>query len=126
MIGLFAFGLRVLLLAGFTFGFVVLFEHGPQGFAAGAPVEANKFVAFVTSLMNKQAPEPAPDPEPPPAAPAPAPAAPAPAPTQPATSAATPKKPDAPPSAWEQLQSRPIGEGMDAPIGASTNGGSTN
>ena len=117
MIGLFAFGLRILLLAGFTFGFVVLFEHGPQGFVAGAPEEANKFVAFVTSLREQKAPEAVPAPEPLPAAPV---SAPAPAPAQPETSDATPKKTN-PPSAWEQLQSKPIGEGMDAPIGGSTN-----
>lgn len=126
MIGLLAFALRVLLLAGFTFGFVVLFEHGPQGFKAGVPVEANNFVNFATSLAPKKAPEPAPTPapvaEPPPAAPAPAPAeAPAPAPVQQAPAPGAPQQPNTPPSAWERLQSKPIGEGMDAPIGGSTN-----
>jgi len=120
MIGLLAFALRVLLLAGFTFGFVVLFEHGPQGFTAGVPVEANHLVNFATSLMAKKTSEPAPAPavEPTPA-PAPAPVdAPAPA---PAPAAANSQKPNDPPSAWEKLQSKPIGEGMDATVGGSTN-----
>jgi outer membrane biosynthesis protein TonB len=122
MIGLLALGVRLVVLAGFTFAFVVLFEHGPAGFAAGAPVEFKNFEGFVLSLMHRNAPEP----EPVPAAPAPEvapapvpePVAPTPAPQQ--APASTPK-PDKPPSAWEKLQSKPIGEGMDIPVAGSKN-----
>lgn len=119
MIGLFTFGLRVVLLAGFTFAFVVLFEHGPQGFSAGAPVEAKHFQEFVVSLMNRKAVEPEPAPVAPASEVEPAASTPAPVPQQ-VTSTPTPK-PKNPPSAWEKLQSTPIGEGMDLPISGSTN-----
>lgn len=62
MIGLFTLVVRAVLLAGFTFGFVVLFEHGPQGFVAGVPVEAKNLEGFVASLANRNAPAPTPGP----------------------------------------------------------------
>jgi hypothetical protein len=116
MIGILAFVVRVVLLAGFTFGFVVLFEHGPAGFAAGAPVELDHFESFLVSLKNRGAEEPAPEPAP--VAPVESAAA---APVVPATpipvsAPPSPPKPKGPPSAWEQLQSKPIGEGIDAPL----------
>jgi hypothetical protein len=114
MIGLFTFGVRALLLAGFTFGFVVLYEHGPRGFSAGVPVELKNFETFARSLANRQGTESV--------------SPPAPAPVPPlstsgsASQAATPApKSSSPPSAWEKLQSTPIGEGMDLPVGATTN-----
>lgn len=117
MIGLLSFVVRVVLLAGFTFGFVVLFEHGPQGFAAGVPVEGRKFESFLVSLKDRYteppAPAAAPAPEVPP--PAPAPAAPVATPIPVSAPPATPK-PKGPPSAWEQLQAKPIGEGIDLPL----------
>jgi hypothetical protein len=117
MIGLATFLLRAVLLAGFTFGFVVLYEHGPQGFTAGAPVEWKNLENFVVSVAKRTPPEPASAPAAPPAAPAPAVAS-EPPPTPPPTPTPTPK-PKNPPSAWEKLQSTPIGEGMDLPIGGS-------
>jgi hypothetical protein len=114
MIGLLSFVVRVVVLAGFTFGFVVLFEHGPQGFVAGAPVELDKFEAFLVSLKNRQqapaAPEPAPAPAVPQATPAPTPV------TAPVPPPATPAAGSSQPSAWEQLQSRPVGAGIDTPV----------
>jgi len=47
MIGLLAMLTRTLLLAVFTFAFVVLFEYGPADFAKGAPVEWKSFAGFV-------------------------------------------------------------------------------
>lgn len=47
MIGLLAFISRTLLLAVFTFGFVVLYEHGPANFVKGAPAEWQSFASFV-------------------------------------------------------------------------------
>ncbi len=117
MIGLLTFVVRAVLLACFTFGFVVLYEHGPAGFVAGAPVELDHFETFLVSLKNgaPETPEPAPAPSvpsAPPAAPAPAVAA-----TPiPVSAPPSPPKPKGPPSAWEQLQARPIGEGIDAPL----------
>lgn len=118
MIGILAFAVRAVLLAGFTFGFVVLFEHGPSGFAAGVPVELDHFETFLVSLKNRGAEAPAPAPEPAPVAPV---EAAAPAPVVPATpipvsAPPSPPKPKGPPSAWEQLQAKPIGEGIDAPL----------
>ena len=116
MIGLFTLGVRVVLLAGFTFCFVVLYEHGAQGFSAGVPVEFKHLEQFAVSLTNRKAPEPAPAPA---ATPAPTAAPAAPAPSAPPQAATPTPKPNNPPSAWEKLQSKPIGEGMDAPIGGS-------
>ncbi len=109
MTGLLSFVMRAVLLAGFTFGFVVLFEYGPKGFAAGAPVELDHFETFLVSLKNRAASTSPPAPELAPVVPSEtaAPAAPAP-----------PAPPDrkGPPSAWEQLQAKPIGAGMNAPL----------
>lgn len=117
MIGLLSFVVRVVVLAGFTFGFVVLFEHGPQGFAAGVPVEWVKFENFAVSLKNRQtAPAvPAPAPAPATVAPEPAPVAPS-APAPVATPAPAPPAGENQPTAWEQLQSRPIDAGIDTPV----------
>lgn len=117
MIGMLAFAVRAVLLAGFTFGFVVLFEHGPQGFADGVPVELDHFESFLVSLKNRDAEAPTPAPE---SAAAPVEAA-VPAPVVPATpipvsAPPSPPKPKGPPSAWEQLQAKPLGEGIDAPL----------
>jgi hypothetical protein len=65
MMGLFTFLLRAVLLAVFTFGFVVLFEHGPGGFVAGVPGEFRNFENFVASLIGggkEAAPTPTPAP----------------------------------------------------------------
>ena len=53
--------LRLVLLAVFTFGFVVLFEHGPAKFSDGAKTEWNALLFFVGSVLSRQenAPPPA-------------------------------------------------------------------
>jgi hypothetical protein len=48
------FVFRLALLAAFTFGFVVLFEHGPAKFSEGARTEWNAFLYFAGSLLSKQ------------------------------------------------------------------------
>ena len=111
MIGLLSFVVRAVLLAGFTFGFVVLYEHGPNGFAAGAPVELEHFKAFLITLKNRSAEASSPAPGPAPVVPAAVPATPIPVSAPPAT-----PKPKGPPTAWEQLQAKPIGEGIDIPV----------
>lgn len=119
MIGLLSLLLRAVLLAGFTFAFVVLYEHGTQGFAAGAPIEIKNFENFVMSLKDmKSAPaEPAPSPTATPTAtPTPAPAL---SDTVPAATPA-PRSTNNAPSAWEQLQSRPIGSGLNEKIATPT------
>lgn len=114
MTTLFVLLFRLILLSAFTFGFVVLFEHGTAGFSAGLKPELETFVAFVKSLGDRSsAPAPVPAATPastpaPPPLPPPAPVA-TPAPTPPPVSANAP-------SAWKALQSSKIGEGMDAPI----------
>jgi hypothetical protein len=45
---------RLVLLAVFTFGFVVLFEHGPAKFSDGAKTEWNALLFFVGSVLSKQ------------------------------------------------------------------------
>jgi hypothetical protein len=117
MIGLFAFVLRAALLAGFTFAFVVLFEHGPKDFVAGVPVEAKHLEEFAMSLTKGASAGPAPAPAPVESVPAaPAPTSPPPSPTP----TSTPQS-DTPPSAWEKLQSSPMGEAMDLPVGTTSN-----
>lgn len=113
MIGLVTFLVRLVLLAAFVFGFVVLFEHGPRDFAAGAAVEARHFEHFLKGLMDRTDAAPAPEPSPAPVA---TPVAAPPPPAPPAVSAPANPSSDQPPSAWEQLQSRPIGEGMNQPV----------
>ena len=62
---LFVFFLRLILLAALTFGFVVLFEHGPAKFSEGAKTEWNALLFFVGSVISKQPKAPARDaPEP--------------------------------------------------------------
>jgi hypothetical protein len=53
------FVFRLTLLAAFTFGFVVLFEHGPAKFSEGARTEWNAFLFFAGSLLSKQEGAPA-------------------------------------------------------------------
>lgn len=60
MTSLLALALRLIFLAIFTFGFVVLYEHGPSGFAQGAPKEWQSLVSFVTSATSKPDSAPAP------------------------------------------------------------------
>lgn len=62
MIGLLAMLVRIILLAVFTFGFVVLYEHGPAGFGQGVSQEWQALVGFV-SEKTSQAPTPAPAPQ---------------------------------------------------------------
>ncbi|MFZ0708435.1 MAG: hypothetical protein WAM53_00190 [Terrimicrobiaceae bacterium] len=45
---------RLALLAIFTFGFVVLFEHGPEKFGDGAKTEWKAFRLFVGSALSGQ------------------------------------------------------------------------
>jgi len=44
---------RVIVLAVFIFGFVVLFEHGPAGFSQGAKAEWNTLLFFVGSVLSR-------------------------------------------------------------------------
>jgi len=90
MIGLLALLVRFILLAVFTFGFVVLFEHGPAEYPDNAVVEWRHFVGFVQERAGLKAPEAAPI-TPTPAAPI-APAE-SPAPTDVSTPAPAPANP---------------------------------
>jgi hypothetical protein len=45
---------RLIFLALLTFGFVVLFEHGPARFSAGAKAEWNALLFFVGSVLSKE------------------------------------------------------------------------
>lgn len=113
MTTLIAFALRLILLAGFVFIFVVLFEHGAANFGANAKTEWEAFTAFLKAKAEQSGqttPDttPAATPEPTPDITAATPPPPTPEPT--------PEKPKAPPSAWEELQNRKIGEGMDQPL----------
>jgi hypothetical protein len=56
---LFAFVSRLVLLVLFTFGFVVLFQHGPDKFPDGAKKEWNALVVFVGSMLSRQKSTPA-------------------------------------------------------------------
>jgi hypothetical protein len=51
---LLSFVLRLVLLAVFTFGFVVLFEHGPAKFSDGVKTEWNALLFFVGSVLSRQ------------------------------------------------------------------------
>jgi hypothetical protein len=42
------------LLAVFTFGFVVLFEHGPAKFSEGAKTQWNALLYFAGSVLSKE------------------------------------------------------------------------
>lgn len=114
MTTLIALGLRLVLLAAFTFVFVVLFEHGSANFGENAKKEWELFLNFTRSFSSSSAENPpAPAPEPAPVAtPAPTP--------EPVAVEPTPQPtptPDQAPTAWETLQNRPIGEGINQPIG---------
>lgn len=50
---------QLVLLAVITFGFVVLFEHGPAKFSEGAKTEWNALLFFVGSVLSKQEKAPA-------------------------------------------------------------------
>lgn len=65
--------LRLVLLAVFTFGFVVLFEHGPAKFSDGAKTEWNALLFFVGSVLSRQENAPPPAATQPGATPAPTP-----------------------------------------------------
>jgi len=69
---LLSFVFRLVLLAFFTFGFVVLFEHGPAKFSEGAKTEWNALLFFVGSVLSKQENAPSPATARPAATPAPA------------------------------------------------------
>ncbi|MBN8708299.1 MAG: hypothetical protein J0I10_02910 [Verrucomicrobia bacterium] len=56
MMSLLALLLRVALLAVFTFGFVVLYEHGTADFAQGAASEWKSLTEFVNSQGSAKAP----------------------------------------------------------------------
>lgn len=49
---LFSAVLGLALLAGFTFGFVVLFEHGPANFAHGAKTEWSALLSFIGAVLS--------------------------------------------------------------------------
>jgi hypothetical protein len=51
---LLSFVFRLVLLAVFTFGFVVLFEHGPAKFSEGAKTEWSALLYFVGSVLSRQ------------------------------------------------------------------------
>ena len=51
---LLSFIFRLTLLAALTFGFVVLFEHGPVKFSEGAKTEWNALLFFVGTVLSKQ------------------------------------------------------------------------
>lgn len=56
MISLLALLFRIALLAVFTFGFVVLYEHGTSDFAQGAATEWKSLTEFVNSQTSAKAP----------------------------------------------------------------------
>ena len=56
---LFAFVFRLILLVLLTFGFVVLFQHGPAKFPDGVQKEWNAIVVFAGSVLAKPKSAPA-------------------------------------------------------------------
>jgi hypothetical protein len=70
---LLSFVLRLVLLSVFTFGFVVLFEHGPAKFSDGAKTEWNALLFFIGSVVSRRESAPPPAPTQPAATPAPTP-----------------------------------------------------
>lgn len=56
---LFAFVFRLILLVLLTFGFVVLFQHGPAKFPDGVQKEWNAVVVFAGSVLAKPKSAPA-------------------------------------------------------------------
>lgn len=57
---LLAFTIRLALVAAMTFGFVVLFEHGPSNYIENAQVEFSKLMGFVNPPVSA-APEKSPN-----------------------------------------------------------------
>jgi hypothetical protein len=51
---LLSFVVRLALLAALTFGFVVLFEHGPAKFSEGAKTEWGALLFFVGTVLSRQ------------------------------------------------------------------------
>jgi hypothetical protein len=49
---LLAFTIRLALVAAMTFGFVVLFEHGPSNYLEGAQAEFSKLMEFVNPPVS--------------------------------------------------------------------------
>jgi hypothetical protein len=70
---LLSFLFRLALLAVFTFGFVVLFEHGSVKFYEGAKTEWNALLFFVGTVLSKEESAPGPATSETAAAPAPTP-----------------------------------------------------
>jgi hypothetical protein len=58
MTTLLIFVLRLGVFAALTFGFVVLYEHGPSDFFSGAPTEWKKLTAYVETLKSTPQPPP--------------------------------------------------------------------
>jgi hypothetical protein len=58
MTTLLIFAFRLLVFAALTFGFVVLYEHGPSGFVSGAPTEWKNLTAFVEAVRSTPQPPP--------------------------------------------------------------------
>lgn len=52
------YALRLGVFAALTFGFVVLYEHGPSGFLSGAPTEWRKLTAYVVAVRSTPEPPP--------------------------------------------------------------------
>jgi hypothetical protein len=126
MTSLLALLLRLVLLGVFTFGFVVLFEHGTKDYVQNVTVDAKKLQAWAEKKAGRTVDEPA-SPVPTPSAPEPSPVATpqqVPQPSVPPVSApessAPPATPDpaaassGPPAAWQDLQSKPIGGEADS------------
>jgi hypothetical protein len=53
------FLVRLILLSMLTFGFVVLFEHGPARLSEGAKAEWNALLFFVGSVLSREERPPA-------------------------------------------------------------------
>lgn len=112
--------LRLVVLAILTFGFVVLFEHGVDGFKAGIPVEA----AALRSFLEGKAPTKADEVPPPtvePSSPAATPES-TPVTAVPIQQAATPSPSPTPApneavSSWQRLQTAPIDSGANQSVG---------
>lgn len=58
IVSLFSLILRTVLLAGMTFLFVVLFDHGPANYLENVQADFNKLVHFVAATADfKKSPE---------------------------------------------------------------------
>ncbi len=58
MTTLIIFLFRLGVFAVLTFGFVVLYEHGPTDFVSGASTEWHKFTAFIEDVRSTPPPPP--------------------------------------------------------------------